>query len=223
MNKKVVRSSIIAFFAAIICVCGFLKIMLPGLQSGIVIQNAMCVMTAVLIGGIWGAAPTALFFAAGVAGLPIFAGWRGGFNVLMDINGGFRMGWVIGALVAGLIAGKADMSEKKITPAYAIRLSVAVIAGMLALYLPELFYVIAYKANAAFDSATLTKLGMDAALAGEKIGVAGAVKIFFSIFFVPFLPVDFAKAVAVILLSLKIRPVVGQYFYAGEKKCEAED
>ena len=120
MNK------IVAFLAAIICVTGFIRIMVPGLQSGIVIQNAMCILTAVLLGGLWGAAPSALFFFAGVIGLPVFAGWKGGFSVLMDINGGYRIGWVMGALTAGLISGSASVAEKKTTVKYVIRLSILV-------------------------------------------------------------------------------------------------
>ena len=223
MNKNVLRSSIIAFLAAIICVTGFIRIMVPGLQSGIVIQNAMCILTAVLLGGLWGAAPSALFFFAGVIGLPVFAGWKGGFSVLMDINGGYRIGWVMGALTAGLISGSASVAEKKTTVKYVIRLSIAVFAGMLALYLPEVFYVIGYKSSQAFDATTLEKLGMDVSLAGQQIGVAGALKIFFSMFFAPFLLVDSIKAVLVILLSIKIRPIVAQYLFdSSEKQSEAE-
>lgn len=213
MNKKTLTVIVIAFFGAIICVSGFLKIMLPGLHSGIVLQNAMCVLTAVLLGGILGGAPTALFFAAGVLGLPIFAGWTGGFSVLTNVNGGFRIGWVLGALTAGLISGKASIEEKQITVKYAVRISIAVLAGMLALYVPEIFYVLGFYSHKTYDAATIAKLGMDASLAGTEIGAAGAFKVFLGIFFLPFLLVDFFKAVAVILLTLKIRPVVAQYLY----------
>lgn len=181
------------FFAAIICASSFFRIPIPGIASGIVIQNALCVMTAVLLGGIWGAAPTALFFAVGVIGLPVFSGGQGGFQVLMNINGGFRIGWVIGALVAGMISGRPSVTEKHITVKSIIRLTLAVLVGMLVLYLPEVFYVIGFKS--------------------AELGVLGAVKLFVAAFFAPFLAVDFVKAVVVILISLKLRPVVAMYLY----------
>ncbi len=193
MNKTVLRSAIIAFFAAIICSTSFFHVPIPGLQTGIVIQNAMCILTAVLLGGIWGAAPTALFFTVGVLGLPVFSGGHGGFQVLMNINGGFRIGWVFGALVAGLISGKASVTQKHLSVMYVVRLSIAVILGMLFLYVPEIFYVVAFKK--------------------AELGVSGSLKLFVTAFFAPFLLVDFIKSVFVVLLSLKIRPVVAQYLY----------
>lgn len=193
MNKSILRSAIVAFFAAIICASSFFRIPIPGIASGIVIQNALCVMTAVLLGGIWGAAPTALFFVVGVIGLPVFSGGQGGFQVLMNINGGFRIGWVIGALVAGMISGRPSVTEKHIIAKSIIRLTLAVLVGMLVLYLPEVFYVIGFKS--------------------AELGVLGAVKLFVAAFFAPFLAVDFVKAVVVILISLKLRPVVAMYLY----------
>ena len=196
MNKRILRSAIVAFFAAIICSSSFFRVPIPGIVSGIVIQNVLCVMTAVLLGGLWGAAPTTLFFVAGVLGLPVFSGGQGGFQVLMNINGGFRIGWVFGALAAGLISGCPSVTEKKITVKNAVRLSVAVLVGMLVLYIPEIFYVIGYKAS--------------------EIGVMEALKLFVTAFFAPFLLVDFLKSVVAILISLKLRPVVAMYFYDSE-------
>lgn len=193
MDKKVFVSAIVAFFAAIICATSFFRVPIPGLVSGIVIQNAVCIMTAVLLGGFLGALPTTLFFVIGVLGLPIFSGGQGGFQVLMNINGGFRIGWVLGAFIASLIAGRPSVSEKQVTVKSIVRLSLAVFAGMLLLYFPEIFYVIGFKAG--------------------ELGVSGALKLFFTAFFAPFLFVDFLKSVFVILISLKIRPVVALYLY----------
>lgn len=202
MNKTALRSAIVAFFAAIICASSFFRIPIPGIVSGIVIQNALCVMTAVLLGGLWGAAPTALFFVVGVLGLPVFSGGQGGFQVLMNINGGFRIGWVVGALAAGLIAGRPLVTEKRISVKNVIRLAVAVFAGMLLLYFPEVFYVIGFKHT--------------------ELGVGGAVKLFVTAFFAPFLLVDSIKAVVVILISLKLRPVVAMYLYEPEETVEQD-
>lgn len=193
MNKTILKSAIIAFFAAIICATSFFRVPIPGIQTGIVIQNAICVMTAVLLGGIFGVAPTALFVVIGVLGLPVFAGGQGGFQVLMNINGGYRIGWIFGAFVAGLLAGRPSVSEKKLSVKYVVKLSVAVIVGLIALYIPEIFYVVAFKHS--------------------ELGVAGSLKLFVTAFFAPFLLVDFLKGVVVILLSLKIRPIVAQYLY----------
>ena len=193
MDKKIIRSAVVAFFAAIICATSFFRIPIPGLVSGIVIQNAMCILTAVVLGGLWGAAPTALFFFVGIIGLPVFSGGQGGFQVLMNINGGYRIGWIVGALVAGLISGIPAVEEKHISAKKTVRITIAVFVGMLALYLPEVFYVIAFKSS--------------------EMGVSGAIKFFVTAFFAPFLLVDFIKAVIVVILALKLRPVTAQYLY----------
>ena len=203
MNKSVLRSSVTAFFAALICASSFFRIPVPGIVSGIVIQNAVCILTAVILGGLSGAAPTALFFFAGVIGLPVFSGGQGGFQVLMNINGGYRIGWVLGALVSSIMAGKPCITEKTITVKNTLRLSAAVFAGLLLLYLPEVFYVVIFKAG--------------------ELGVSTSLKLFVTAFFVPFLPVDFIKAVFVVLIALKLRPVTALYLgEAGKEEITEE-
>lgn len=193
MQKKVLRSAIVAFFAAIICATGFFRVPVPGIQQGILVQNAMCVLTAVLLGGMAGVLPTALFVAVGVLGLPVFAGGQGGFQVLTHIHGGYRIGWVLAALVAGVISLRPSVAEKRVAKGTVVRLSLAVLVALLLVYVPELLYVIA------FENASL--------------GIGGALRLFVVAFFAPFLLVDFLKAVVVVALALKIRPVVAQYLY----------
>ena len=193
MQKKVLRSAIVAFFAAIICATGFFRVPVPGIQQGILIQNAMCVLTAVLLGGVAGVLPTALFVAVGVLGLPVFAGGQGGFQVLTHIHGGYRIGWVLAALVAGVISLRPSVAEKHVTKGMVVRLSLAVVVALLVVYVPELLYVVA------FEKASL--------------GVGGAVRLFFAAFFAPFVLVDLLKAAVAVVLALKIRPVVAQYLY----------
>ncbi|MBR0031249.1 MAG: biotin transporter BioY [Treponema sp.] len=194
MDKKTLISVTVAIFAAIICVSGFFSVPVPGLYAAIVLQNLICILTAVLLGGVLGAAPTALFFAAGVLGLPVFAGAaRGGFQVLTMIGGGYKIGWVFGALIAGLIAGKPSVEEKKITVKNAVRVSVALVAGMILLYFPEIFYVIAFKKS--------------------ELGIKGSLILFVTTFFAPYILVDLVKSVIGILIALKIRPTVAQYLY----------
>ena len=213
MDKRILRIVIVSFFAAVICVAGFFRVPLPGLQTGVVLQNAMCVLTAILIGGVYGAAPSALFTLVGLLGVPIFAGWIGGFALLANVNGGYRIGFVFGALVAGLLSGRSSVDERSVSAARVARISAAALSGMLALYIPEIFYVLAFYSGQTYSEAVVQKLGMDAALVGQEVGAAGALKVFAGMFFLPFLPLDLVKTVAVVLLSLKIRPVVAQYFH----------
>ena len=110
-NKNALISSFVALFAAIICVGCFIKIPLGAVP--VVLQNGLCILSGVLLGGILGGAPTALFLIAGLIGLPVYSGGTSGIAVWMGPTGGFLPGYFLGALVAGLIAGKPSVNEIK--------------------------------------------------------------------------------------------------------------
>ena len=139
-NRNALISSFVALFAAIICVGCFIKIPLGAVP--VVLQNGLCILSGVLLGGILGGAPTALFLIAGLIGLPVYSGGTSGIAVWMGPTGGFLPGYFLGALVAGLIAGKPSVNEiKKIDgKVYVeiksfIRVIIAIISGMIILYI----------------------------------------------------------------------------------------
>lgn len=194
MNKSILRTSFIALFAAIICVGCFIKIPLGVIP--VVLQNVLCILCAALLGGLWGAAPTALFLLAGLIGLPVYSGGSGGLAVWLGPTGGFLPGYLIGAITAGLIAGRPNIEEKKITVKTAVRVSLAIFAGMVILYIPGVIRF-SYWATAAGK------------IPAEKTALAytmGACVL-------PFIPGDLLKIVIAIPLALKLRPVLAQYLY----------
>ena len=69
----------------------------------------------------------------------------------------------------------------------------ALVAGMILLYFPEIFYVIAFKKS--------------------ELGIKGSLILFVTTFFAPYILVDLVKSVIGILIALKIRPTVAQYLY----------
>ncbi len=194
MNKYGLKATFIALFAAIICVGCFIKIPLGVIP--IVLQNVLCILCAVLLGGIWGGAPTALFLLAGLIGLPVYSGGSGGIAVWLGPTGGFLPGYLIGAVAAGFIAGRPSLEEKKITFKTALRVSLAIIAGMVILYIPGVIRF-SYWASAAGK------------VPAEKTALAytmGACVI-------PYIPGDLLKTALAIPLALKLRPVLAQYLY----------
>ncbi len=120
-----------ALFAAIIAVCGFISIPIPG-GVPIVLQNMMPVLAGALLGGLQGMGATGLFLTAGALGLPVFSGGRGGMTHLLGITGGFLIGYFFAALITGFIAGKPS-SEKKALP---FRIAIACLAGFVFIYIP---------------------------------------------------------------------------------------
>lgn len=194
MSKYGLKATFIALFAAIICVGCFIKIPLGVIP--IVLQNVLCILCAVLLGGIWGGAPTALFLLAGLIGLPVYSGGSGGIAVWLGPTGGFLPGYLIGAIAASFIAGRPSLEEKKITFKTALRVSLAIIAGMVILYIPGVIRF-SYWASAAGK------------VPAEKTALAytmGACVI-------PYIPGDLLKTALAIPLALKLRPVLAQYLY----------
>ncbi|GAA2736419.1 biotin transporter BioY [Actinocorallia aurantiaca] len=91
-------------FAAFIAVLGIF----PGISAGgagvpVVLQNVGPILAACLLGARRGTAATALFLALTAMGLPLLSGGRGGIAPFLGPGGGFLLGWLLSALVAGLV------------------------------------------------------------------------------------------------------------------------
>ncbi|MDR0383301.1 MAG: biotin transporter BioY, partial [Spirochaetaceae bacterium] len=69
---------------------------------------------------------------AGALGLPVFAGASGGLVRFIGPTGGFFAGYLLSAVLAGLIAGTPRVGRD--TPVW--RLAIAGFAGMLIVYVP---------------------------------------------------------------------------------------
>lgn len=91
-----------ALCAAITCILAPLSIPLAG---GVPISLAtFAVMLAgVLLGGSLGAISQLLYVLLGAIGLPVFAGWTGGFGIVLGMTGGYIIGYIPLAFFTGLI------------------------------------------------------------------------------------------------------------------------
>lgn len=93
----------IAVFAALIAVLG-----LPGsfpVFGGVPITaQTLGVMLAGAVLGPWfGALSVSVLLALAAVGLPVLAGGRGGIGVFLGPTAGYALGWILGAIVIGLI------------------------------------------------------------------------------------------------------------------------
>ncbi|MDY5817112.1 MAG: biotin transporter BioY [Treponema sp.] len=198
-NKSVLKISFIALFAAIICVGCFIRIPLGVIP--IVLQNILCILCGVLLGGFLAGAPTALFLLAGLIGLPVYSGGTSGLAVWMGPTGGFLPGYLLGAIVAGFIAGKPSVEQKKITWKNALRVSLAVLAGMMILYIPGVI-----------------RFSFWATAAGKVPAEKTAFAYTMAACVIPYIPGDLLKIVVAIPVALKLRPILAQYLYENTDK-----
>ena len=97
--------SLIAVFAALTAVFSIL----PGVPLGagvpITLQTLAVMLTGMLLGPARGTAAVGLFLVAGLAGLPVFSGFRSGPGVLAGPSAGYLLSFPVAAAVVGLLAG----------------------------------------------------------------------------------------------------------------------
>lgn len=104
VNSKTIskRAILVALFAAFVCVGCFIQIPLPG-GVPIVIQDMMAMLSGLILGPLYGTISVLIFLILGGLGLPVFTG-KGGFDKITNgPTGGFLIGYLFAALVAGLV------------------------------------------------------------------------------------------------------------------------
>ncbi|WP_028647489.1 biotin transporter BioY [Nocardiopsis sp. CNT312] len=98
--------SLIAVFAALIAALSVaVAIPVPFLPAvaPITLQTLGVMLAPSLLGWKRGTLAVATFTALGLAGLPLFAGGRGGLSVLAGASAGFIVSWTLAALVIGML------------------------------------------------------------------------------------------------------------------------
>ena len=91
-----------ALFAALISAGCFIQIPLPG-GVPVTIQDMLAMLSGMILGPLYGSAAVLIFLVLGCIGLPVFTGKAGIQVILAGPTGGFLIGYLAGALAAGLM------------------------------------------------------------------------------------------------------------------------
>lgn len=125
MPVKQLQSMVYAsLMAALIAVGAYIHIPLGPVP--IVLQNLFVLLAALLLGSRWGGICVAIYLFAGAAGIPVFAGGKGGIVHFLGPTGGYLLGFLLAAFVTGSIA---EHSGKRLAGEI-----LAVIVGTAAIY-----------------------------------------------------------------------------------------
>jgi biotin transport system substrate-specific component len=179
-RKAVGRITLIALFAALIAAGTFIAIPLPFSPVPVALQNLFAVLAGLCLGPLMGSLSAALYLAAGALGAPVFAGASGGIVRLLGPTGGYLLGYLLAAGVAGLIAGLPRTG----VPCPLWRLTLAAALALLVVYIPG---TLRFK--------HLMGLGWVQVLVGGLL---------------PFLPGDIAKAVVAVLIAPRLRRLIAE-------------
>ena len=72
----------------------------------VVLQNLFVYMTGLLLGRKWGAIAISTYLLAGICGLPVFAGGKGGIGHVIGPTGGYLIGFLPAIFIIGAISEK---------------------------------------------------------------------------------------------------------------------
>jgi biotin transport system substrate-specific component len=181
-RKATVRLTLVALFAALIAAGTFISIPVPFSPVPVVLQNLFALLSGVVLGPVLGGAAVGLYLIAGILGAPVFTGASGGIAHLLKPSAGYLGGYFLAAVVAGLIVGTPEKKGKKGKKTPVWRIIVAVVAGLLVVYVPGVIRL---------------KFAMDVSWPAAII--AG---------FVPFIVGDAIKGFVAVIIATRLRTVV---------------
>ena len=168
-------------FAAVTAVCSWINIPLPFTPVPINLALLAVYLAGGLLGVKYGFFSELIYILLGAIGVPVFAGFSGGFGIITGATGGFIIGYLFAAVLVGFLSsGTETMPAKKAV----VRLALACLAGMVCCY--------------AFGLAWFMVLtGTD--LMGSLMACV-----------FPFLPGDAAKIVLAVILIRRLKPIVNR-------------
>lgn len=100
-KRKTLIITMCALFAALISVFSQVQIPLP--QIPINLALAAVYLAGVILGPAYGSLSVIVFVLLGIVGVPVFAGFRGGLDVITGATGGYIVGYITCAFLTGLI------------------------------------------------------------------------------------------------------------------------
>lgn len=111
-THKTNRIILYAFFAALTAVCSWISIPLPFSPVPINLATLSVFLAGGLLGASGGAISQIVFVLLGAVGLPVFHSFTGGIGILAGPTGGYLIGYITAAYLAGRLLG-APLGNKK--------------------------------------------------------------------------------------------------------------
>lgn len=177
-NRKIKDIVLISLFSAIIVVCSFITI-----PSAIpfTLQTFAVFLCLNILGAKKGIISILIYIFIGVVGLPVFSGFNGGIGALLNVTGGYIIGFIFSALTFWLVTSVFNKKPKKL-----INL-IASFMGLIVCYIfGTLWYILLFIKN------------------GEAINFISA----FTICVLPFIIPDILKIVLSVVISEKINKFI---------------
>ena len=105
-KKKTYHLVTAALMAALMCILGPLSVPIGPIPVSLTILVISFALY--LLGAKWGTVSVLVYLLLGAIGLPVFSGFAGGLQKLAGPTGGYLIGFIFLAIVAGLFMEKSD-------------------------------------------------------------------------------------------------------------------
>lgn len=97
--------ALIAIFAALMAVCAWIAVPLPGGVS-VTLQTFAVFFAVGVLGWKRGTISVLVYILLGAVGVPVFTGFKGGVGALLGVTGGYIVGFIGSAVVSGIVCDK---------------------------------------------------------------------------------------------------------------------
>ncbi len=110
MHQKTFKLVATGMFTAILTILSQLSIPMP---SGVplTLQTFAVALTGIILGYKLGTLSTLIYLLLGMAGVPVFAGFRGGFSSLLGFTGGFLWGFLPLVFFSGIACNRRPLKR----------------------------------------------------------------------------------------------------------------
>ncbi|MGQ9582442.1 MAG: biotin transporter BioY [Thermoplasmatota archaeon] len=95
-------------FALLTALAAQVRIQTPLTPVPFTLQVMTALMAGALLGRHYGGASQLIYLGLGALGLPVFAGWRGGVEVVMGVTGGYIVGFALAAFAIGWMVDRSE-------------------------------------------------------------------------------------------------------------------
>lgn len=181
---------ICGLFAAVTAICSFITIPLGITPVPINLATLAVFLAGGILGKKYGTISISVYVLLGAAGVPVFAGFKGGIGVLAGPTGGYIIGYVAAAFITGLLIDCLVKLRSRTTKKSGVHIAAAETA----------LYAVSMTAGLAICYAFGTAWFMISTGTSLWASMLSCV--------VPFLPGDALKIFVGAVLTKKIRPLV---------------
>lgn len=187
-SRKTLQMVLVAVMAAVICVVAPFSIPLPFTAVPISFTNLMVYIALFALGWKRGTLSYILYLLIGLVGVPVFSGFTGGPAKLVGPTGGYLVGFIFMAVIAGLFIDKAgEIKAEKGSQSQILPIVMYVVGMVLGLAVCYAFGTVWFmvQQNIPFEVASV----------GSTLGAC----------VIPFLPGDAAKIIIAIIVGVPLR------------------